>query len=670
MRRDGLFWLFACVMLVAAPTRARADASDDVREILSDYRFCKDPKFPLSDSERQYCDVVGDTTNICPTLPAACKHENEVKPPDVDRNKDHDTKASPNETHDDPASHDDSDHSTRIPSLGGFGQILFTALAVVFVLLIARFLWKNVERDRSDKKEESREPDKEIEEIQKPAIVDPIETDVQRLLARARSRAESDPKRAMEDAYAALLRRLEGDGLIHLHPSRTNGDYLRAVRERAELTAAMAGIVRDIERVQFGSDPPTTSGFRSIYERVLPWVGRAALLALIILGASNSLSCSKASHEPVEGGSSTPSGSRAIAELIERGGRKVVYRRVTEHVDADTNISVVLNDASLDDVAKDALIDRVKEDGGTVVFLGNAPRSLELKDSSEFDSGRLLVSASRGTTVLPAPPTGHFDSLPRGATTLLERTPTKFGPPKPVGRGSIYAVRFLRGKGEVIAFADNTLFHNIALVPPANAEFIADLFHHMRPGNVEIYDAWATRGSSSPMASVDNAHLTPILLQLLAAAVLLFVYKGTQFGAPRDARGRSRRSFVEHARAIGVAFRRAKASEHALGLFGVWAFDRLRARGERGNQRGTRHLAHVIAERTGDSESDVLATLHEVRAMRDDASPPSSREAPPSSSFSSRPPPAGDRSSPLTTMAKLDKYLKALSSADRGKKTQ
>ena len=67
--------------------------------------------------------------------------------------------------------------------------------------------------------------------------------------------AHGDFARAVDDTYAALLRRLDGDGLIEIHPSRTNGDYVRRLGDRPELRAAVREIVREVEGVQFGMMP-------------------------------------------------------------------------------------------------------------------------------------------------------------------------------------------------------------------------------------------------------------------------------------------------------------------------------------------------------------------------------------------------------------------------------
>jgi hypothetical protein len=66
------------------------------------------------------------------------------------------------------------------------------------------------------------------------ALARQVETDVQRLLERARAEAMAgDFRAAIGDAYAALLRRLEGAGVVRVEPDQTNGDYRAQGEARA-----------------------------------------------------------------------------------------------------------------------------------------------------------------------------------------------------------------------------------------------------------------------------------------------------------------------------------------------------------------------------------------------------------------------------------------------------
>ena len=94
----------------------------------------------------------------------------------------------------------------------------------------------NLLRDRAPADETREEPAPAREPSPEETARREVETDVQRLIARARGHAaRGDHARAIDDAYAALLRRLDGDGLIEIHPSRTNGDYVRRLRKRPSM---------------------------------------------------------------------------------------------------------------------------------------------------------------------------------------------------------------------------------------------------------------------------------------------------------------------------------------------------------------------------------------------------------------------------------------------------
>ncbi|CAN0597064.1 unnamed protein product, partial [Laminaria digitata] len=48
------------------------------------------------------------------------------------------------------------------------------------------------------------------------------------------------------------LRHLDDEGLARYHPSKTNGDYLRAIRRHRELAGLFKRVVFETERLRFG----------------------------------------------------------------------------------------------------------------------------------------------------------------------------------------------------------------------------------------------------------------------------------------------------------------------------------------------------------------------------------------------------------------------------------
>ena len=77
-------------------------------------------------------------------------------------------------------------------------------------------------------------------------------------------------------------------------------------------------------------------------------------------------------------------------------------------------------------------------------------------------------------------------------------------------------------------------------------------------------------------------------------------------------------------KALGLAYGRARASRHVVGLYATWAMDRLRERVHLSGQPGVIPLAEAIAARTGRPEGEVMRILVEASSAREEAAPPSS----------------------------------------------
>ncbi len=529
------------------------------------------------------------------------------------------------------------DTKIEVPSfLAVIFKFLFFAIVAGVVGYVIYLIVKNVMKGR-DKDAPEEEEAKATEDAASPvqAPRGPIETDVDRLLNRARAAAQrGDHKAAIEDTYAALLRRLEGDGLVDLHPSRTNGDYVRSLRDRPELKGAVRSVADDVERVQFGTEAPSPTLFDTVWRKVLPLVGRSAIL-LALLGAA--LSASPRSADAADasddaptilaaGGRSTPGTGpmerKAVEAFLTESGVSVTRRRDDKTVELDTKRAiVVLPDATIDAKVWRRLLKFSKEDGGTVIVVGH-------RDFLSTDLS-LGFAPSQGTTAVEPSLDGpsalyglHLRLPPAGA---LVRTPGTQVREVLSRSGETYAAdRRFPGGGRVVVFADDALFTNVALAAGDNAAFLSGFVKDLGVDKLELWDAFTGAGAATPFESVAQAHLTPIIAQLLALILLYLVYRGARFGTPRDPKAASRRAFADHARALGATYARAKASRHAAGLYALWALDRLRERLQRTGRRGLVPLAEAIAARTGRPIGDVTRVLVEATGARDEVAPPSS----------------------------------------------
>jgi hypothetical protein len=530
--------------------------------------------------------------------------------------------------------------------LAGFARLAFYVLVGAFVAAVIYWIIKNFIRGRDEAPPEEAASSDEPDQAAPVVPRGPVETDVDRLLARARKAAQAGNFReAVEAAYAALLRRLEGDGLIDMHPSRTNGDYVRQVRERPELRHALRDIARDVERMQFGTEPPGQGLFDSVYRRVLPLVGRAAVVLGLLLGLGGQMSCrasgdgdARAARTLALGdrapGGTSPFGTRAVFELLTERGKSVTVNRSDEPVLDDQRTIVLLPDAPVDAEGWRKLMRWVEDDGGQLIVAGHR---VEL----EYDLGvlwgeRRAEAPVRAVSTAPSRLMGYELAVPRFGRLMLD-------PDRPLRvqvvlartegfQEEAYAVqRTTPSGGRVVVFADDSLFKNIALAAGDNAAFLIALFSDMPRENVEVWDGFTgagsaegARGAASPLDSMRESKLGPVLLHLLALVVLYLIYRGTRFGTPQDPRVVSRRAFSEHVRALGLAYSRARVSRHALGLYTAWAMERLRDRFGGTRQRGLIPLAEAVAERTGQTPAQVTEVLVEAGSARDEAAPPSS----------------------------------------------
>jgi hypothetical protein len=179
----------------------------------------------------------------------------------------------------------------------------------------------------------------------------------------------------------------------------------------------------------------------------------------------------------------------------------------------------------------------------------------------------------------------------------------------------------------VIVFADDFLFTNAGLLPADNALFLTEL---LRQGGMHVELAGELTGlvSPSPVSAVARGRLAPALAQMALLAVLFFLFKGSRFGRPMDPAAERRRDFVEHARAVGLHYARARAGRLCLELYGAYALERLR---ERLNLRGARNLsaiAEAVAARTGRPLGRVMRVLVEAQGAPAQASDTLAKQVP------------------------------------------
>jgi hypothetical protein len=591
------------------PARRQAAVEQAAHDVLGRYQFCKDADYPLYYEEEEWCPHVGDPNARCPTLPKACKG-GAVGYARARGEGSSGGKLKPGEEEAPP-------RMIELPSFGGLGQILFYLLIACAIAAIVYAIVRSVVGHEPAPERETARKEPETPAQAAAAARGPIETDVERLLSLARAAAErGEFDRALDFLYAALLRRLDGDGLIRIRPWRTNGDYLRDLRARPELRGDVLAIVREIERVQFGAAQASHALYDTLLGRVLPVVSRTlAALALIafVFGAA---SCGR-SRGPSD---DTPGGSHAVMELLEKSGF-TPHQRLTPlaKIESDAGTLVLLRGARVDAATWNKLLEWI-EAGHTLVVANSshhlpvqfgvemAPEEWSGKpDKNPLPDGRVPeeLRGELGDFTIHLPERNGLRLLKDSRALPL------------VTRGdTIYATETHVGSGEVVVLADDLLFTNTSLAIGDDPAFLVALLDRYNL-KIEFSDEATGTAPPNPAAAIGHGKLMPVTLQLALLLALFFVYRGAAFGALRDPASASRRSFAEHARALGAQYAKAHATRHALVLYSSYVLDRLRETARLGGPGSLHRLAEVIALRTRRSLGDVMRLLVEARTARD-----------------------------------------------------
>lgn len=639
--------LLAALVLALTPEQA----DDTARKLLADekFAFCHDDEYPLTSFEAAWCPPVAPDKNPrCPAFARACQAPR-AELEHIDRLNFN--RGTPSKTGDD----DDGDGAGRdgksrkgsgktdgdagdapgkvggerktpdrnkieepaefsMPDLGGFAYVLFWLVLGLGLALLVYVIIKNSARDRPDDEPQATPADVPGAAPAPDGASEQAVRDVNLLLDQARASASAgDYATAVRLTHAALLHRLDHDGLIRVAPFRTNGDYVADLKIRPELRTTVREIVRDVEQVQFGTAKPDAGLFDKIIKRVLPIATRRAETLALLLGVTLvSCTCALPKTYPYD---LSPSGTRAVIELMQAHGRTLAYR---EHPLADIDLEqhgrtlVLLHDAQVDPETWTLLL-RWVDVGNHLVIAGVLPPD-PYKFAIVSGAGHPLTASEDlfpgdRPPALVEPDGAYFVGDAGTHTVLLAHD------------GKPHAVRYDRSfsDGSVTLFADDRLFTNAALMLGDNPELLVRLFADLGDGPVELVDGMLDFGADNPADSIENSHLTAAVLQLLALIALLYLWRGVRFGAPRDPPSRSRRSFTEHIEAVGQHYARARASRHAARLYATWALDRLRDKTLTARTPGLYALAQAVAGRTGDDEAKVMQLLVEASGVRDDA---------------------------------------------------
>jgi len=542
----------------------------------SAYRFCHDAGVDAEEVE-PWCEVADEIPpERCPGLLATCDGAEPVESggcQDAQEGSD-----GPAEL---PAAEPEEPDSDMFAGLDadGLSSLLrwVMALLVAFgVFLLARVLWTFFGRDapaRPDEPVSVELPDPPDDDALPEVPAAPSDD----LLSMARRALEEDrPGEAAVLARGAALRHLGERGVLRLHRSKTDREYVRAVAG-AEQRDALRSVVRIAESYRFGKRRPPAGAARKALEAATRIV--QSLSVVLMIGLLSSSALAQSAHDRFG-----PSGDAALIELFRLWGYDASWRlrpidRLSPEIDA-----LVLDTTGID-VPDEAwpVLSAWVEEGGVLVVAGDAAGFPSLGDPEVFDDEATLsvvgpaALAALDLPVLPSPPVLYQGG--GGVAWVVSDD------------GHALVTEVSVGRGAVLGIADAELLYNASLAMPANERFLGDLLTTGQavrgwplatPIKVQLLTAGAMSVNSSgapqgnnPLGSLSSAQLLPFVLHLLAVWTLVALWQGWPFGPRRDPTGQGRLRFADHVEAIGERHRRMGASRHALASYAALWLSRL-----------------------------------------------------------------------------------------------
>ncbi len=599
----------------------KREVEGDLSKILGDgrYDYCRNLEYRVRSGEYHLCKLKEAAKARCPGFAAACD-----KPPVADQGSlvNGESKRTTRRGEEKPEEKEDPPKAPTVSGeMSGAAVVVFWALLIGMAVLLLFSVARNFRREEIVEKASEPEKLDEGDDFVPRQKRSPVETDIDRLLARARAAAQAgNYDQAMSDAHAALLRYLDGNGLIELHHSRTNGEYTRHLREHPDLQAAFRASAREVEAVQFGAAQSGAEGFRRVMGRILPVLGRAAALLLAFSLLTQVVACSSSSGSPAAkstpSGDSSPGGVSILQTLlIERGSEVRHMDGKIDVIPEDVHTIVVHGPTDLESSEWSSIMAWVRRGGRLVVALDS-----DLPET-QLSTVRLAAACDR-LKVAAGYPNYAAEKLTAANPEALGLSSKAYWPIlecyDAAGKSSLpYAVARDLGLGSVVVLPSSDLLTNASMLSDDHAHVVMDLMFGT-PSVVVFIDTWTGIGEESPFAAVGHGKLNPFLLQLFLLMGVLFWWKGRHFARPQDPPEAHRRAFREHVQALGAQYAKARASRMALGMYAGWALERLRERCQPGGQRrGLLPLAAAIAARTGRDERDVTRILVESESARD-----------------------------------------------------
>jgi hypothetical protein len=562
------------------------------------YRFCHDPNFGKNGVVgADFCAILDEKSeDVCPEARAHCKDWVEAQ-----SGKGKGAKGVAKRT-------PRRQSSPLIPQLPA--PVAYAFLGVMVAGLLYWFVRSL--RNAGWEKQAVHLEEVQIDEAARNLQALPEAKSSQLLRAAERAHERGDDVEAAVLLHLATLRHLDDEGLARYHSSKTNGDYLRAIRRHKPLAALFRNIANQTERVRFGDGVVERSAIPGLIEQArsllvkgatrpdAPAVGSALLLLALNLGGnSGCVPQDDPSQAYYEYG---PSGMAALPHVLSTAGLNVRVGR-DRLIDLGAEVGVVVlrtSAAAHRPWPRKLSADRLLDQGTHVVVIDDLGRAAQMLPVTSTVTGKIgtavalelyadperscvqeLVGLDQQASLDPVKiPAGvRFKKDVKTGTVTLSRHPIELVPfivddredaehwDDAAGLGlaisRIDVVNDTVLPGCIYLFSDRDLFTNASLTRSSNARFVGQLFARLSGGRqvvlLDRLDPWVTsegegdkdEAAPDPSRALKASNLLPFLLQALVTLSLLYVFLGAAFGKLRDPAKREHKNFVEHVEALG-----------------------------------------------------------------------------------------------------------------------
>ncbi|AKV04708.1 hypothetical protein AKJ09_11371 [Labilithrix luteola] len=615
IRRAALHGAFVTMALLQASiasaeperTNPRADVAREAsRTAMHEgaYRFCSAPTTPLGEDQKALCPLAKDLEG-CEALVRACE-----EPPVVE---------------------DNDKYRALLDALASLAKALAWVLVVAIVIVVAIPVVRGLLQAKRDKvvRDVNARARNVATPAEEPARVEGV-SDAEEALREADARARSgDLGKALSLYLAASLSALDRSGRLRLARHRTNGEYVRSLEDPASRTA-LAEIVREVDKVEFGKLAPNQDDVARIASRATSLVRGVVLTALVLVLAG----CGQLTKRPND---SDPADDSLPMDVLKRTGYDVGYLTtslatlpIEEKASPSIVPSILIVDTErvpLEDETEAHLMRWVEAGGELVLFgsplswpkeLGAAPKTM-----TEDGTHEIVVHAAGGDVRARV---AHRESFAWEKADTFARL-----------GDAPYAATLEVGRGLVLGVAGSDLFSNVSAARPDNAAALVAMLDEVADASEEVHPkVYVARRQdgvsppSNPFSALAQAGLTRGAFHALAASLVLFLAVGIRRARPRPARPAQRRTFREHVEATGAFYGRARAQTHALAAYGRFVETRLRERIPQGTDpvaflaqragvsraEAARVYERAVAAKTTDSPlGDELETVERLRAL-------------------------------------------------------